>query len=82
VLASPDPEGMVRDFLSAHDVELTTLLDNEGVYRRYDRDALGESHAPYPLHVVVDRDGVIRHLSTDSDPDAIVGVLHGLLEGG
>lgn len=82
VLASPDPEGMVRDFLAEHHVALPTLLDDAGVYRRYDRDALGETHAPYPLHVVVDGDGTIRHLSTDSDPDAIVATLRSLLDAG
>jgi peroxiredoxin len=80
VLASPDRVEGVRTFIEAHGVELPTLIDNESVYATYDREAVGEVHAPYPLHVVIDGNQVIRHLSVDSDPDAIVTVLEVLLE--
>ena len=40
------------------------------------------THAPFPLHVVIDGDGVIRHLSVEADPDAIAAVLEGLLDEG
>ncbi|MFT5682704.1 MAG: hypothetical protein ACI8RZ_003628, partial [Myxococcota bacterium] len=27
----------------------------------------GSMHAPYPIHVVLDGEGIIRYLSTESD---------------
>lgn len=81
VLASPDPEPTVRTFLEEHEVPMTTLLDTGGVYRSYDRDELGESEAPYPLHVVIDGEGVVRYLSTESDPAEVVAELTRLLGG-
>lgn len=80
VLASPDRIEGVRNFIEAHDVSLPTLIDTESVYETYNREAIGETHAPYPLHVVIDGERVIRHLSVDSDPDAVVAVLEGLLD--
>jgi len=71
---------MVREFIEAHDVALPALLDNEYIYGTYDRDAIGDTYAPFPLHVVLDGDRVIRHLSVESDPDAIVAVLEAMLD--
>jgi len=79
MLASPENEVMVREFVDAHNLEPLTLLDNERIYGSYDRTAIGETYAPYPLHVVLDGSHTIRHLSVESDPDAIVVVLEELL---
>lgn len=82
MLASPDDLGIVRDFLAETGVTMPALLDDQGVYAGYDRGSLGEASAPYPLHVVIDGDGVIRHFSIDSDPAETVRVIAALLDGG
>jgi peroxiredoxin len=82
VLASPDDLGIVRDFLTETGVTMPVLLDDQGIYASYDRRSLGESSAPYPLHVVLDGDHVIRHLTIDSDPVETVRVISELLDAG
>ncbi len=79
MLASPDSPSIVRTFLDEMNVGMVTLMDDAGIYEGYDRRALGESLAPYPLHVVLDADHTVRHLSTDSDPRETVAALEGLL---
>lgn len=54
------------DFLEEADVPLRCLLDDAGVYETYPRDE--SAFAPYPLHVLIDADGVIRYLSYRYDP--------------
>lgn len=82
MLASPDELSIVRDFLAETGVTMPALIDDQGIYASYDRRSLGEASAPYPLHVVLDRDHVIRHLSIDSDPVETVRVLSELLDEG
>ena len=69
-----------RRFLEDAGVTLPCLLDRDrAVYTSYDRDVLGETYAPYPVHVVVDGDGAIRHLSDASDPAEVRAVIDALL---
>ena len=82
-LITPDPQGPVDRFISEAEVTLPVLLDaNRRSYISYDQDELGEVYSPYPLHVVIDGEGVIRHLSTESEPETVRAVIDALLEEG
>ncbi len=60
-------------FISEAEVTLPVLLDSDGyVYRTYSMaDNLGAAVSPYPVQVVIDRDGVIVYLSRTHDPQAV-----------
>ena len=81
-LMSPDKEGPVRTFIGESGGALRVVLDDQGLYGRYDRATLFETYAPYPLHVVLDGEGVIRWMSTESEPQAVREVIEGLLAEG
>lgn len=54
----------------------TCLLDHDSqVYLSYDRQEAAEEWAPFPLHVVVGRDGTIRYLATQYDALALEAAL-------
>ena len=47
------------------------LLDSDGaVYRSYDTSALG-GYAPFPMQIVIDREGTIVYMARQYDADAI-----------
>lgn len=76
---SGDQEGTVRSFLHSSGGGLLSLMDqNELVYRSYDRQ--GSSFAPFPMQVVIDREGTIRYLSFQYDAAAVRSVINQLLE--
>lgn len=60
-----------HSFLVEAGVDTTCLTDEmSGVYNTYDVDRDGQWWAPFPMQVVVDRDGVITYLANEADPDA------------
>jgi peroxiredoxin len=68
LLVNPvDDQYTAADFLTQADVTLPCLLDEEGLYGGYPRPG---AYGPYPLHVLIDADGVIRYLSSQYDPQA------------
>lgn len=77
---SEDPIDSVERFLRAGDVTLPTLLDTDGSwYRSYDRSHTEGAYAPYPMQVLIDREGRIRHIATQYDAEAMRGHIDRLL---
>lgn len=79
-VATPDNEAQALYFLQENEVTLPLLLDPTRVLKNaYDLSEAGEQSAPYPIHVVIDADGIVRLLSVDSDlgqvHDAIADLL-------
>ncbi len=57
------------DFIEESSVTLPCLLDEDGsIYNSY---PLIESYGPFPVHVVIGRDGVITYLSRQYDAEAV-----------
>jgi len=53
-------------------VTLPVLLDSDKrLYDGYSLSESGFSNSPYPLHVVVDGDGVITYLRRDNQPELV-----------
>ena len=66
-------------FVGDPGVRLPVLFDTGGdLYRSYFYDGI-EPWAPFPIHVVIDREGVIRYLAFQNDPPAMRAVIDGLL---
>ena len=62
-------------------VRIPVLLDTGGgQYLSYLYDGI-EPWAPFPIHVVIDQEGVIRYLDFQNDPPALRAVVDGLLAG-
>ncbi len=57
------------EFVGEAGVTLPTLLDSEkSLYDQYNRnDAVGSGYGPFPLQILMDRDGVIRHMAVQYD---------------
>ena len=53
------------------------MFDADGTYYTY--DAVGAS-APFPLDVLVDKNGVVRRVSTRYDPDTMEELVRELVE--
>jgi len=49
------------------------------LYRSYQTYAVGDSISPFPLDVIIDRDGNIAYLSRQFNADEMVTVIEGLL---
>ena len=56
-------------FVGEAGVTLPVLLDSDGsYYESYARRDAGEDgYAPFPLQVLIDKDGVIRHITLQYD---------------
>ena len=53
-------------------VTLPVLLDKtKALYDSYSLSEAGMSSSPFPLHVVIDGDGVITYLSKDNQPELV-----------
>jgi len=62
-------------------ITLPVLLDGEGsAYWSYDHGEAGLVSAPYPVHVVVDGEGVIRLFSRESELDLVIDAVQAALE--
>lgn len=83
VLAMMDPmkdEGsdqVVDAYLDGCGVSFPVLWDEDDTHGKL---ATGDSSAPFPVDVVLDGDGVVRHVGTRYDPDELHRVIESLLE--
>lgn len=58
---------------------LPTLMD-EGATLYNGYGGLPDAYAPYPVHVIIDQDGVIRYLAATNDPDRVRSEIQALLD--
>ena len=59
---------------------LPVLLDREdSLYSAYSLYEAGMGYGPFPLHVIIDRDGVIRYFSRQYDAGAVKAQIEALL---
>lgn len=65
------------DFIDGADIAVPCLMDEEGEF--YDGYARPPSSGPFPLDVVVDRDGRITYLSGDYDAPALRAAIEAAL---
>ncbi len=57
------------------------LMDeSKQLYDSYALNEAGNSSSPYPVHVVVDGDGVITYLSKDNQPDLVRDAIQAALD--
>jgi peroxiredoxin len=62
-------------------VTLPVLLDlDRALYDSYSPQESGESHSPFPVHVVVDGQGVITYLARDNQPEAVRAAIQTALD--
>ena len=74
-----DGSGLIQSFLQEANTTLSSLMDQQqSVYGHYRPTA--ESYAPFPLHVVIDGDGIIRYLRTQYDAQAVRDAIDAILE--
>jgi len=67
------------DFMDAFAIERRCIVDNDRLlYDSYEPEG-DDNGLVVPLHVVVDRDGVVRHYSKESDFLAIQDAIEGAL---
>ena len=55
------------EFLQEANAELPCLLDDADIYSSYPRQG---AYAPFPVHVLIDGDGVIQYLSFQYEPQS------------
>lgn len=68
------------EFADENAVGLPILLDtDETAYRSYTRTEHTDDFAPFPVQVVIDREGVVRYLSFQHDPDAVIATIDALI---
>ena len=67
---------LAHEFVVASDVGLLCLLDEDGVvFNSYYRPDAGTSESPFPVRVVLDREGVILSIDRDIDPASTRAVI-------
>lgn len=67
-------------FVEEAGVTSPVLLDSDGgVYRSYDTTALG-GYAPFPLQILIDRDGKIVYMARQYNADAVKAAIEAALE--
>ncbi len=66
-LAGGDDAARIRLFIEQSNVTFPVVMDEQQA-QTY---AAGLGISPFPVDVVVDREGVIRYISTEYDPDAL-----------
>lgn len=70
--------GQVQSFIDKIGVEYDVGFETTGTYRAIAGNFAGLN--PFPIDVIVDRDGRIVHIQREYDPDALADVLERLLE--
>jgi len=64
-----DSAGVIQTFLQQAGTGLPSLMDQQQtVYEQY--RPMEESYAPFPIHVVIDRNGTIQYLRQQYDAQA------------
>ena len=67
-------------FIDEQGVTLPVLLDTDrALYSSYSRTEAKSGSAPYPLHVIIDRNGIVRYLSYRYDAAEVVSQIRTLL---
>ena len=66
----------VVDFAAYTGVTFPVMMDDDQTYRDYDQ--VGAT-APFPLDVVIDKEGVVRYVSTRYEPEELTAVIASLL---
>jgi len=73
-----DVQDSAYNFLTQYELEIPCLLDTQKeLYSIYERSA--EAFAPFPLHVVIDRDSRIRYLRFQNDSASLLDAINDLL---
>ena len=73
-----DGSGVIQSFLQNSGTGLASLMDQQqSVYRSYEPSSF--AHAPFPVQVVVDRQGVIRYLRYQYDAEGVRQVIDRIL---
>ena len=71
-LVSVDDLALTADFLATMGAVTPCLLDEDRLlYDSYDTDETGRDETPFPLRVVIDREGVTRWLDNSIDNEAL-----------
>ena len=70
-------ESQLQEWVDDTGVTFGVAADTDGTYGQYDR--VGAT-APFPLDVIIDRNGIVRYQSVGYDPDAMEAVILELLE--
>ena len=66
------------DFLQSVEVALPTLLEGQEIYESYPRG--NGVYAPFPLQVVIDKEGIIRYIAYQYDAEAVRAAIDEALE--
>ena len=66
----------ILKFVDGTGVTFPVMRDSAGTYGEYDQ--VGAT-APFPLDVVIDRNGIVRYVSTHYEPEEIERVVTELL---
>ena len=79
-----NPEDGLDDahsFVGDTGLQLPVLFDPGGVHYRSYPFGIDDPYAPFPVHVVIDQQGVIRYLAFQNDVTSLRAVVDGLLAG-
>ncbi len=66
----------ILDFVDGTGVSFPVMRDEDGTYFQYD---ITQESAPFPLDVLVDKQGTIRLISERFDPDELQAHIDALL---
>ena len=69
-------DAAIEAFGQEHGVAFPLMRDSAGTYFGY---LHGDWHSPFPLDVVIDRQGTVRYVDTRFVPDALEQVIQELL---
>lgn len=72
-----DDIDQVRAFVDKLGVSYDAGLEQTDTYRALTENFAGSN--PFPVDVIVDRDGIIVYIAREYDPDAMAEVIEGLL---
>jgi len=73
-----DSQDSAYNFLSQYELEAPCLLDSDKeLYSAYHRSS--DVFAPFPLHVVIDRNSIIRYLGFQNDSSSVLAKINELL---
>lgn len=72
-----DPD-TAYDMLGSFSSTAPCLLEADSIYETYPRTS--EAFAPFPVHVVIDRSGVVVYLANQYDADALKAAITAALE--
>ena len=75
--ASTDDIAGVQRFTDNLGVTFPAGVEDTGSYRRFAENFRGSN--PFPIDVIVDRDGTIAYIAREYDPEAMDAVLERLL---